>query len=216
MRHKYSRHKNYIEVNQLIEYLSKYKDKHLHYEDFLFSFFQCLDLSFGFRGIKSNKKTYDLEASDFILFYAISYHTLENNSRFLYNRGWYNNLYCWWQCLHWGSWKPKETMLKTFNNRYKQVNKIKTISTKKIDKSTKVYLMIDNHTGFYKIGRSKNPSTREKTLQSQKPSIELLYYWNGLNKDERNLHKMFEEKRVRGEWFDLNYNDIDGIKNYFQ
>ena len=91
------------------------------------------------------------------------------------------------------------------------------INTKELAKhKTQVYLMIDKNTGLYKIGRSKKPEFREKTLQSEKPTIELLFNWHAFNKDELNLHKIFEEKRIRGEWFDLNYSDIDTIKNYFQ
>ena len=90
----------------------------------------------------------------------------------------------------------------------------KEAKAKKI--KTKVYLMLDSNTGYYKIGRSVNPRIREKTLQSQKPTIDLLFTWQGYNKDESNLHKMISEKRVRGEWFNLNYKDIDTIKNYFE
>ena len=46
--------------------------------------------------------------------------------------------------------------------------------------------------------------------------LDLLFTWQGYNKDETNLHKMFSEKRVRGEWFNLNNKDIDTIKNYFE
>lgn len=83
------------------------------------------------------------------------------------------------------------------------------------NKITKVYVMIDKNTGFYKIGRSKNPKTREKTLQSEKPTIEMLFNYDARVKDEKELHKMFSNKRVRGEWFDLNGSDLMTIKEYF-
>jgi hypothetical protein len=83
------------------------------------------------------------------------------------------------------------------------------------NKFTYVYVMIDKNTGFYKIGRSKNPETREKTLQSEKPTIELLFHHDARNKDEKILHDLYKEKRVRGEWFDLNGSDILNIKKYF-
>ena len=82
-------------------------------------------------------------------------------------------------------------------------------------KFTKVYVMIDKNTGYYKIGRSKNPQYRERTLQSEKPTIEMLFNHEARVKDEKDLHKMFEDKRVRGEWFDLNGSDLYKIREYF-
>ena len=209
-------HSDYINVNQLIDYLSKYKDKHVHYEDFLFGFFSALNYSFHFRYETDKQDIYELESSDVILFYAIKYHVLENNSRLLYSRGWYKNLFAWWQSWHYGTWKPKEISYKTLDSRIKRYDKPIGKKPKKINKNTRVYLMIDNHTGLYKIGRSIKPLKREKTLQSEKPSIKLLYDWEAVNKDEHTLHKIFKRKRVRGEWFDLNDIDISSIKNYFQ
>lgn len=88
------------------------------------------------------------------------------------------------------------------------------VETQKND-PTKVYVMIDNHTGYYKIGKSTNPKYREKTLQSEKPSIHMMFYHEGCSEDEKALHKMFAEKRIRGEWFDLNGSDVQKIKEYF-
>jgi len=80
---------------------------------------------------------------------------------------------------------------------------------------TKIYVMIDRATGYYKIGRSKNPKVREKTLQSEKPAIDLMRTYDGVVSDERALHLMFAEKRIRGEWFDLGGSDLIKIDNYF-
>lgn len=88
-----------------------------------------------------------------------------------------------------------------------------------VDKDKKpkyVYLMKDSTTGFYKIGYSKDPKYRERTLQSQKPTIVLLRTWQGTMQQEKHLHKVFKSKRIRGEWFDLNENDISKIDQYFQ
>ena len=43
------------------------------------------------------------------------------------------------------------------------------------EKSGFVYLMLDNRNGYIKIGYSKTPEKREKTLQSEVPDITLLY-----------------------------------------
>jgi hypothetical protein len=92
---------------------------------------------------------------------------------------------------------------------------VEKLENEKINEPTKVYVMIDEHTGAYKIGRSKNPKIREKTLQSEKPFIRLLFAFDGINEHERQLHEMFKEKRIRGEWFDLSYSDIVKIKQFF-
>lgn len=77
---------------------------------------------------------------------------------------------------------------------------------------TKVYIMIDKNTGYYKIGRSIKPKKRESTLQSEKPTIEMLFYFEATKDLELNLHKHFSSKRVRGEWFNLTNEDLDYIK----
>ncbi len=92
---------------------------------------------------------------------------------------------------------------------------IKDNPVKKSLSNTNVYVMIDKNTGFYKIGRSKHPLKREKTLQSEKPTIEMLFSCSGMIKDEKILHDKFAKQRIRGEWFDLKGSDINYIRNYF-
>jgi hypothetical protein len=83
-------------------------------------------------------------------------------------------------------------------------------------KPTYIYLMIDKNTGLYKIGRSANPKKREETLQSEKPTIELMFHYRSFNICENYLHKHFHEKRIRGEWFELNSTDLEFIHEYFK
>lgn len=82
-------------------------------------------------------------------------------------------------------------------------------------KASYVYLMRDENTGYTKIGCSKEPDKREKTLQSEKPTITLLHAWKGTVKEEKELHSQFSSKRVRGEWFDLDEFEIWLIKSQF-
>lgn len=89
------------------------------------------------------------------------------------------------------------------------------ISLKPTPKATNIYVMLDNHTGKYKIGHSTNPTTRERTLLSQAPDIRLLFSFKGTTDDEKDLHKEFKDKRGRGEWFSLNASDIDMIKTKY-
>jgi Meiotically up-regulated gene 113 len=76
----------------------------------------------------------------------------------------------------------------------------------------KTYPMRDTLRGFYKIGKSKNPTIREGTLQAEVPTIELLHV---IHDDiELYLHEKFNSKRLRGEWFDLSEADVNYIKSY--
>lgn len=74
---------------------------------------------------------------------------------------------------------------------------------------SKTYLMLDNNTGYVKIGKAINPRVRERTLQSEKPTITLFK----ICKDniESVLHMKYSSKRVRGEWFNLTKDDIEWI-----
>jgi len=76
-----------------------------------------------------------------------------------------------------------------------------------------VYLMFDARNDFFKIGESRKPQYRERTLQAQQPDVELLKVWSCDHRIERMLHKMFAAKRVRqqnprSEWFRLHTGDL--------
>jgi hypothetical protein len=90
------------------------------------------------------------------------------------------------------------------------------LSYKPKKKKTNVYVMIDHNTKFYKIGKSINPIHREKTLQSEKPTIELIHSFKAYDYDEKILHNKYKDKRIRGEWFNLDQYDIDYIKNNYK
>ena len=102
------------------------------------------------------------------------------------------------------------------NEQVEEQNETKTEDVK--EKGTcYVYLMIDTTNNFHKIGISNNPRYREHTLQSDKPTIELLCakeYPSRIIAEsiEAALHKAFASKRIRGEWFNLDSTDIEEIK----
>lgn len=73
----------------------------------------------------------------------------------------------------------------------------------------KTYLMKDENTGFTKIGKSIHPSKRERTLQSEKPTISLFKVCDKLV--ERELHNYYSNKNIRGEWYNLSNEDIEYI-----
>lgn len=79
-----------------------------------------------------------------------------------------------------------------------------------------VYLMLDNSNGYHKIGISNTPEYREKTLQSEKPSIEMLACKKFPTRKiaeaiESALHTAYSQQRVRGEWFNLDDVDVAAI-----
>lgn len=80
--------------------------------------------------------------------------------------------------------------------------------------STYVYLMVNVDTSLIKIGFSNNPYYRERTLHSQEPDIHLIACWESNMDKERELHKKFEKKRIRGEWFRLNLKDLHEIEKF--
>ena len=76
------------------------------------------------------------------------------------------------------------------------------------------YIMSDeNYPNTYKIGKSKNPVKREETLLHSAPSIRLykVVKTDNMHKLEKDLHKLFSDKRIRGEWFKLSDMELDGI-----
>ena len=84
-----------------------------------------------------------------------------------------------------------------------------------------VYLMIDTSNGYYKIGISNKPGYREKTLQSEKPTIELICSKKFQIRQiaqgfEKSLHETFANKRLRGEWFELDEIDVEHLINALQ
>lgn len=76
------------------------------------------------------------------------------------------------------------------------------------------YLMLDERSGLYKIGRSVNVDYREKTLQSENPRIRTLAH-TPVN-IESDLHRKYSDKRERGEWFSLTKSDIKEVLQIFK
>lgn len=79
-----------------------------------------------------------------------------------------------------------------------------------------VYIMEDTVNHYFKIGISNKPEYREKTLQSEKPTIELIRYKQYPSRKiakaiESALHESFSDKHLRGEWFELNELEVNQI-----
>ena len=79
-----------------------------------------------------------------------------------------------------------------------------------------VYVII-NGNGLYKIGKSLNPEQRLKSLtlgDKGKILIKNHYKYQNYNEIEKELHVIFNSKKISGEWFELNEQDLEFIKKY--
>ena len=110
--------------------------------------------------------------------------------------------------------------LKEWNNSIKQkydemttsfINSL--IQTNTLVSGQKTYLMYDDMTQKFKIGKSYDPYKREKTLCSDRCSIYLVAYCD--YDIESVLHSMYSDYRNRGEWFNLSTKQVSLIIKYF-
>ena len=74
-----------------------------------------------------------------------------------------------------------------------------------------IYLMEDLRNKTFKIGKSKTPGKRERTLQSEVPQIVMRFSVPAEEQFEKQLHEHFENKRQRGEWFTLSDEDLGWV-----
>lgn len=87
---------------------------------------------------------------------------------------------------------------------------------------TFIYLIRDRLTGLTKIGRSNNPENRLKQLKKQDTLMPvandffIIDTWEDYAFTEQMLHNKYQEKRVRGEWFNLSNFDIKEIQEVFK
>ena len=114
------------------------------------------------------------------------------------------------------SYKALLDMVTEEKNEYTNIRKSfinSLIQTNTLVSGQKTYLMYDDITQKFKIGKSYDPYKREKTLCSDRCSIYLVAYCN--YDIESVLHSMYSEYRVRGEWFNLSTKQVRLIIKYF-
>ena len=114
------------------------------------------------------------------------------------------------------SYKLLLDMVTEEKNEYTNIRKSfinSLIQTNTLVSGQKTYLIYDDITQKFKIGKSYNPYKREKTLCSDRCSIYLVAYCD--YDIESVLHSMYSEYRVRGEWFSLSTNQVHYIIDYF-
>jgi hypothetical protein len=102
-------------------------------------------------------------------------------------------------------------------------------SRKKTDNdNVHIYVVRDNIRGTYKIGSSVNPMKRYNELENQQNpaimgdkvgerNITLVWYSYPVKRSiETQLHKLFKEKLVTGEWFSLDEKDLEYIYDNYK
>lgn len=91
-------------------------------------------------------------------------------------------------------------------------SELATVTNAEISRLGFVYVMQNRRNGLFKIGFSKNPSFREKTLQSEEPEVEMIFAYKGSIEIEKKIHDRYSKKRIRGEWFSLREEDLASIE----
>ena len=88
------------------------------------------------------------------------------------------------------------------------------INNKINKRSGYVYLLYCPWNGLYKIGRSKNTPLRHCELEKQSP-VDISLIHSFYSDDAPNAEKILQDrnvsKRIKGEWFKLDANEIDEI-----
>lgn len=81
-----------------------------------------------------------------------------------------------------------------------------------------VYIL-KSDSGYWKIGRAKNPANRIETFHVKLPFVvnyEIVIPATGYVALEQELHARFDYCRVNGEWFELTDGDIADLKREFK
>lgn len=81
--------------------------------------------------------------------------------------------------------------------------------------ATPGYVYVIHSQYGYKIGKTVNLKTRTKIFEVKLPfpvRLEHYAWFEDYSAAERNFHEMFREKRLEGEWFDLNAADLARVR----
>lgn len=92
--------------------------------------------------------------------------------------------------------------------------------------NVRIYLLKDLDNGLFKIGSSVNPARRYNEITNQTKSVtgssenrnyKLTWYSEPtLRKVENEVHELFKNKRIEGEWFKITNSDICEIKSIIE
>ena len=110
-------------------------------------------------------------------------------------------------------------LLDTRTEKYNEDTKIiksfinSLVKTNTLVSGQKTYLMYDDITQKFKIGKSYDPYETEKELYLCRGSIYMVAYCD--YDIESVLHSMYSENRVKDEWFNLSTKQVSWIIEYF-
>lgn len=108
---------------------------------------------------------------------------------------------------------------KILESKTKKQDVIESVDAIQINTETKsensvCYIIKNKRNNLYKIGYSKDPKNREKTLQSEEPEIKSIKIFK--NNWENVLHEKYKKQRVRGEWFNLSNIQVKYICTHYE
>ena len=82
-----------------------------------------------------------------------------------------------------------------------------------------LYLVVAEN-GLFKIGKSENPQARAANIKTNSPCDVSTFLWIYYDDSEWNLeedlHIAFAGQKIRGEWFALDYHDLNWILSTVQ
>lgn len=107
-------------------------------------------------------------------------------------------------------WDERELKkaIKEISSRFKEQDRIRF----------QQYIYLIRCGKYFKIGISGNPLKRAESIQTSTPyKTELLYAerFENATEIEKELHQLLKDKRVRGEWFELQKGDFSKIQEVF-
>lgn len=118
-----------------------------------------------------------------------------------------------------GNERETKILLNIDQERAKELTESALIKAKAIPKRYPgyIYLIKDiDVTGFHKIGYSVRPKIRMLEFRTEWPfRCELIHLFKvrNMHEVESTLHRQYQKKRKRGEWFKLNTQDVEYIKS---
>ena len=94
--------------------------------------------------------------------------------------------------------KKKGVVMK-MKERYKKFMKYR-------NRNRRVYFMRQGNSNYYKIGCTTNLEQRLKSIQMYNPiKLKIIADVKGCYKFEKYLHRLYDDYRKRGEWFEIPY-----------
>ncbi len=108
-----------------------------------------------------------------------------------------------------------ETQKQEIENRIQQLKAIEQSARERKPRSTGGYVyLLQSSTGYWKIGRTHSPNNRLRTFNVKLPfevEYKHLIQTDDMYALENQLHERFKDKRINGEWFTLDSEDVREI-----